>query len=54
MITETWKEKENRRKFFETYAEQNGFNHLDIEKWYLQPRNKIISQQVFKINIINI
>eukprot|EP00026_Physarum_polycephalum_P002695 Phypoly_transcript_02703.p1 GENE.Phypoly_transcript_02703~~Phypoly_transcript_02703.p1 ORF type:complete len:811 (+),score=66.41 Phypoly_transcript_02703:184-2616(+) len=32
---------ESRRKVFENYAKQNGFDPLDPEKWYSQPRDKL-------------
>eukprot|EP00026_Physarum_polycephalum_P001627 Phypoly_transcript_01629.p1 GENE.Phypoly_transcript_01629~~Phypoly_transcript_01629.p1 ORF type:complete len:1030 (-),score=139.53 Phypoly_transcript_01629:75-3164(-) len=36
------KEKANRRKFFENYAKENGFDPLNPEKWYSQPNKKIL------------
>eukprot|EP00026_Physarum_polycephalum_P003961 Phypoly_transcript_03978.p1 GENE.Phypoly_transcript_03978~~Phypoly_transcript_03978.p1 ORF type:complete len:727 (+),score=78.73 Phypoly_transcript_03978:92-2272(+) len=35
--------KENRRKFFEKYASENGFDPRDPEGWYLQSRERILA-----------
>jgi hypothetical protein len=42
---DSWK---NRRRFFENYAKENGFDPLNPENWYLQAREKIISTKVLK------
>eukprot|EP00026_Physarum_polycephalum_P002504 Phypoly_transcript_02511.p1 GENE.Phypoly_transcript_02511~~Phypoly_transcript_02511.p1 ORF type:complete len:789 (+),score=87.01 Phypoly_transcript_02511:70-2436(+) len=38
-----WYNVENRRKFFEKYARQNGFDHSVAENWYAQSREKIMA-----------
>eukprot|EP00026_Physarum_polycephalum_P003118 Phypoly_transcript_03127.p1 GENE.Phypoly_transcript_03127~~Phypoly_transcript_03127.p1 ORF type:complete len:674 (+),score=87.16 Phypoly_transcript_03127:242-2263(+) len=38
-----WDKVENRRKFFENYAKDNGFDPQDAYSWYIQPREKILS-----------
>lgn len=37
---------EFRKKFFESYAQDNGFDPLIAENWYLQPRPKIMAYKV--------
>jgi hypothetical protein len=44
-----WSNVVARRKLFETYAKQNGFNPLQPKNWYLQSRHKI---KLFKVKII--
>jgi len=36
----------NRRKFFETFADRNGFDPLNPDNWYQQTRKKILSSPV--------
>eukprot|EP00026_Physarum_polycephalum_P001724 Phypoly_transcript_01726.p1 GENE.Phypoly_transcript_01726~~Phypoly_transcript_01726.p1 ORF type:complete len:978 (+),score=124.21 Phypoly_transcript_01726:128-3061(+) len=36
---------ENRKRFFELYAKENGFNPLVAHNWYLQTREKIMSSK---------
>eukprot|EP00026_Physarum_polycephalum_P000813 Phypoly_transcript_00814.p1 GENE.Phypoly_transcript_00814~~Phypoly_transcript_00814.p1 ORF type:complete len:797 (+),score=105.00 Phypoly_transcript_00814:1557-3947(+) len=38
-----WKVAENRRKFFENFAKEHGFDPLSSEAWYSQPSEKILS-----------
>eukprot|EP00026_Physarum_polycephalum_P001474 Phypoly_transcript_01476.p1 GENE.Phypoly_transcript_01476~~Phypoly_transcript_01476.p1 ORF type:complete len:889 (+),score=81.31 Phypoly_transcript_01476:156-2669(+) len=38
-----WKDAENRRRFFEEYAEANGFDPQDSHNWYSQPHTKIMA-----------
>eukprot|EP00026_Physarum_polycephalum_P008136 Phypoly_transcript_08214.p1 GENE.Phypoly_transcript_08214~~Phypoly_transcript_08214.p1 ORF type:complete len:513 (-),score=83.64 Phypoly_transcript_08214:5-1384(-) len=38
-----WNNSENRRKFFEDYANANGFDPLDPENWYSQSSKQIFS-----------
>eukprot|EP00026_Physarum_polycephalum_P004416 Phypoly_transcript_04435.p1 GENE.Phypoly_transcript_04435~~Phypoly_transcript_04435.p1 ORF type:complete len:688 (+),score=101.45 Phypoly_transcript_04435:123-2066(+) len=38
-----WHKIENRKKFFETYAIQNGFDHRQAQNWYTQPREKVLA-----------
>lgn len=42
----SWKEIENRRKFFEDYATENHFDSQDANQWYKQPREKIMAAKV--------
>ena len=44
-----WHKIENRRRFFTTYAKLNSFDPLVPENWYLQPKDKILSDKVIKI-----
>lgn len=41
-----WHNVENRRKFFEEYAQENGFDPLVPDEWYLQSRERIIEKKV--------
>lgn len=41
---------ENRRKFFENYAAENGFDPRDPEKWYSEPIPKIKAVRVIFLN----
>ena len=51
-----WDNIENRRKFFEQYAQENAFDPLSAEHWYAQPRSKIaavkVSSSNYKVKII--
>jgi len=38
-----WGDSVNRRKFFENYARENGFDPLEPENWYAQPTSKILA-----------
>lgn len=38
--------------FFQEYAEENGFNPLDSEAWYLQPKEELMSRKVGLIDKI--
>ena len=37
----------NRRRFFEGYAEQRGFDPLSPQNWYLQSKRDILATKVF-------
>ena len=39
-------EVENRRKFFEKYADKKGFDPLKPENWYIQSRKNMLAAQV--------
>ena len=41
-----WHKVKNRRKFFEEYAKDHGFDHNNPKKWYLQSRRKIEAKKV--------
>eukprot|EP00026_Physarum_polycephalum_P000822 Phypoly_transcript_00823.p1 GENE.Phypoly_transcript_00823~~Phypoly_transcript_00823.p1 ORF type:complete len:527 (-),score=83.80 Phypoly_transcript_00823:937-2517(-) len=38
-----WRDRSNRRKFFEEYAQAEGFNPLSANDWYTQPLDEIMS-----------
>lgn len=38
-----WQDRNNRKQFFEIYANENKFNSQDPNNWYSQSRNKIFS-----------
>eukprot|EP00026_Physarum_polycephalum_P001467 Phypoly_transcript_01469.p1 GENE.Phypoly_transcript_01469~~Phypoly_transcript_01469.p1 ORF type:complete len:1107 (+),score=182.36 Phypoly_transcript_01469:326-3322(+) len=40
-----WSKVENKRKFFENYAEENDFDPLTPEHWYSHPRNNILKRK---------
>eukprot|EP00026_Physarum_polycephalum_P000846 Phypoly_transcript_00847.p1 GENE.Phypoly_transcript_00847~~Phypoly_transcript_00847.p1 ORF type:complete len:1309 (+),score=236.62 Phypoly_transcript_00847:226-3927(+) len=40
-----WTEAETRRKFFEDFARENGFDPLNPENWYHQSRDKIMERK---------
>jgi hypothetical protein len=44
---------ENRKKFFEDYAKQNGFDPYNPVNWYTQPRENIMSVKVGKAIMIS-
>lgn len=46
MLIELWDQLENRRKFFENYAEDNHFDPLIAENWYSQPIYQIMAVRV--------
>jgi hypothetical protein len=41
-----WSKIENRRKFFESYAEKRGFDALIPDHWYLQSTTQIMAEKV--------
>jgi hypothetical protein len=41
-----WRDVGNRRRFFENYAKENGFDPHDPENWYLQPKDNILAVKV--------
>eukprot|EP00026_Physarum_polycephalum_P002883 Phypoly_transcript_02892.p1 GENE.Phypoly_transcript_02892~~Phypoly_transcript_02892.p1 ORF type:complete len:806 (+),score=69.97 Phypoly_transcript_02892:73-2490(+) len=43
-----WREAKNRRKFFETYAREQGFNPLRPADWYLQAKKSLLSLKSVK------
>jgi hypothetical protein len=47
-----WQEVGKRRKFFENYAKENGFDPLSPENWYLQPIKKILSVIVLPLPLL--
>lgn len=51
-LLDVWKEKENRRKFFEHYARDTGFDPLVASNWYNQPREQIKALRVFFLLIL--
>lgn len=51
-ITAVWNDTRNRKKFFEDYAKENGFDPLVPENWYNQPRDKINTFKVIILNVI--
>eukprot|EP00026_Physarum_polycephalum_P001261 Phypoly_transcript_01262.p1 GENE.Phypoly_transcript_01262~~Phypoly_transcript_01262.p1 ORF type:complete len:970 (+),score=114.54 Phypoly_transcript_01262:138-3047(+) len=40
-----WNSIENRRKFFEDYAKEHGFNFANVERWYSHPHEKLMARQ---------
>jgi hypothetical protein len=42
----------NRRKFFEEYAEENGFQVSEVEKWYSVPLEHIMATEVSKFSMV--
>jgi hypothetical protein len=42
-----WNNAAARRKFFEDYAKENGFDPLDPNNWYKISRYKLMALQVF-------
>jgi hypothetical protein len=42
---ESWNYTSNRRKFFEKYAKEHGFDSRDPAGWYTQPSDKILSSE---------
>lgn len=47
MFTENyWQDKKNRRKFFENFAREKGFDPLDSHSWYSVSRNSILTHPV--------
>ena len=46
MITDSWPDVRNRRKFFEAYARRQGFDPLVAVNWYSQSRDKILAVKV--------
>jgi hypothetical protein len=40
-IWQEWDNVENRRKFFEKYAKDRGFDPLNPENWYLQTSQSV-------------
>ena len=47
-----WHEEKFRRKFFENYAKENGFDPLIAENWAHQPRQKILAKRVRSAKIL--
>jgi hypothetical protein len=41
-----WNDPQQRRKLFDKYAHENGFDPLHPESWYLQPKKRILSMKV--------
>jgi hypothetical protein len=46
LLLASWSDINVRRKFFEDYASDNGFDPLVPDQWYTQPLNKILSAKV--------
>jgi len=44
-----WHEPDTRRKFFENYAKQKGFNPLIPENWYNQAHIRLLGQQARRV-----
>jgi hypothetical protein len=49
-VTASWKDINFRRKFFEIYAAQRGFDHLIPENWYSLTYRKFTSVKVSTYN----
>lgn len=49
-----WYNRDNRRAFFEEYAKENNFDPLHNEKWYSQPRKKILEKKVKHDTFLNL
>ena len=47
-----WSDTRNRRKFFETYAREHGFDPRDPEAWYRHTKKQILAVQV--TSVINV
>jgi hypothetical protein len=47
-----WHKMKNRRRFFEEYAKENGFDPLNPKNWYSQPRKKIEAKKVFSLFVV--
>lgn len=48
-----WMDVRNRRKFFEKYAREHGFNPTDPEGWYKQNKKQILETKVLN-NLITL
>jgi hypothetical protein len=44
--TEIWQTAENRRKFFEEYAREKGFDPLIADNWYQQSIKDVVAKKV--------
>ena len=42
----SWGNKEKRRQFFENYAAEHSFDPLNPDRWYIQPRDKLLATPV--------
>lgn len=49
LLVEYWESIENRRNFFEDYAEKHAFDPLIASNWYSQSKENIMATKV-KIN----
>lgn len=47
-----WGEISNRRKFFEHYAKQHGFDHKIPENWYTHPKKLIYTAKVIDMLLL--
>jgi hypothetical protein len=47
-----WSDRENRREFFEKYAQSCGFDPLVPENWYSVPKQTILALKVLIIIIV--
>jgi hypothetical protein len=41
-----YNDRANRRRYFEDYAKENGFDPLVPENWYMQPKFKLAAKKV--------
>lgn len=44
-----WRNPKNRRKFFEEYAKENGFDPYQPDNWYSQAKHKIEEKKVLSL-----
>ena len=51
IYTALWRKADNRRRFFETYAQQNGFDPRIAENWYAQQKDKVMTLKVLPPNL---
>ena len=49
-LASPWNEIDTRRKFFESYAEENRFDPKSAVDWYIQPRNKLMACKVYYLS----
>lgn len=45
-LIDVWKDKGNRRAIFEEYARVKGFDPLEADNWYGQPRSAVTALKV--------
>lgn len=44
-----WRDPAKRKKFFENYAKENGFDSMNPDEWYKQNRAAIMASKVIII-----
>lgn len=52
-IIASWSQVTNRRKFFESYANEYNFDPLVVDNWYSQPLSKLMSYKVPSFFIVS-